>query len=681
MSEPEELLADAARHATVFARDLWRRHRGRAENDRRIGLADIAPRLDLLLTAVFGEGRRIRVAQLPPPTTLLRQSFGAERGPHAKHAVPATDDTSIWLPAELGLAADDELASRLYRAMALAQATRALRGAATQLDAPRAGLFADLYLLLEAYAADEALGAMLPGIAASIDLLRQISLERRPPVDAFPPRRQPVERLVRELLESRCGRPIAPALVAASPSASRALAERLAAEIAASAGTLRFGSEPLLKDWWTGALRAPAAADGPTLVPGSVGELDGDEGREPKSARLRRTPERRDAVDGEDDDRDDPGLVAIQNDDPHPHAEDPMGLRRPVDRDEEANAEQLGDMVADLPEARTIATPAPAKEVLLSDDPPDAQAKLALDDAKASETCVRYPEWDYRRAAYRHPGAGVRPSIAPAGSDSWVDEKLAEHAAMLGTVRRRFEMLRARRVRLRRQRDGDDIDLDACIEHHADLAAGQRSAEGLYELRRAGDRDLAVLLLIDVSGSTDSWVEADRRVIDVEREALLIVSVALQGLGEPFAIEAFSGEGPEHVSLRTVKHFDEPYGRDVARRIAGLEPERYTRAGAAIRHATALLMRRRAEHRLLLLLSDGKPNDVDEYEGRYGAEDMRQAVVEAKLQGIFPFCLTIDRHAASYLPRVFGAHQYALLKEPERLPEVLVEWMKRLIAA
>src|SRR5690606_19434231 len=119
---------------------------------------------------------------------------------------------------------------------------------------------------------------------------------------------------------------------------------------------------------------------------------------------------------------------------------------------------------------------------------------------------------------------------------------------------------------------------------------------------------------------------------------------------------------------------------DVALRIAGLEPERYTRAGAAIRHSTALLMRRRAEHRLLLLLSDGKPNDVDEYEGRYGAEDMRQAVVEAKLQGLFPCCLTIDRHAASYLPRVFGAHQYALLPQPAHLPEVLVEWMKRLIA-
>src|SRR5690606_21025983 len=381
----------------------------------------------------------------------------------------------------------------------------------------------------------------------------------------------------------------------------------------------------------------------------------------PRAARLRRTPQRRDPIDGEEDDEDDPGLVGVQQDDPHPHAEDPMGLRRPVDRDEDASADQLGNMISDMPEARTIATPAPPKEVLLSDDPPDARVKLALGADALREPCIRYPEWDFRKLAYRQPGAGVRPSVAPHGPDEWIDATLDAHRARLAAVRRRIETPRARRLRLRRQLDGVDIDLDACIEHHADLAAGRRSGEGLYELRRAGEHDLAVLLLIDISGSTDGWIDANRRVIDVEREALLIVSVALDSLGEPFAIEAFSGEGPDRVTLRTVKDFDEPYGRETARRIAGLEPERYTRAGAAIRHATALLMRRRAQHRLLLLLSDGKPNDVDEYEGRYGAEDMRQAVTEAKLQGISPFCLTIDRHAASYLPRVFGAHHYALL--------------------
>src|SRR5690606_25464695 len=149
--------------------------------------------------------------------------------------------------------------------------------------------------------------------------------------------------------------------------------------------------------------------------------------------------------------------------------------------------------------------------------------------------------------------------------------------------------------------------------------------------------------LIDISGSTDSWVSANRRIIDVEREALLLVCVALQGLGEPYSVLAFSGEGPQAVTLREIKSFEENYSNETALRIGALEPQHYTRAGTAIRHATAGLMRQPAAHRLLVLLSDGKPNDRDNYEGRYGVEDMRQAVTEARLQGIFPFCLTIDR--------------------------------------
>ena len=142
---------------------------------------------------------------------------------------------------------------------------------------------------------------------------------------------------------------------------------------------------------------------------------------------------------------------------------------------------------------------------------------------------------------------------------------------------------------------------------------------------------------------------------------------------------AFSGESRNNVVVREIKTSTNRSANG-ARRIAALEPEHYTRAGAALRHATARLVQRTARHRLLLLLSDGKPNDNDEYDGRYGAEDMRQSVTEARLQGICPFCLTIDRQAASYLPQVFGANHYAVLHKPELLPTVLLEWMRRLIA-
>jgi nitric oxide reductase NorD protein len=186
-------------------------------------------------------------------------------------------------------------------------------------------------------------------------------------------------------------------------------------------------------------------------------------------------------------------------------------------------------------------------------------------------------------------------------------------------------------------------------------------------------------LLIDISASTDGWVSDDLRIIDVEKEALLLVHQALMALGDPFCIQAFSGESAQNVNLWTLKGFDENGGGLVQRRIAALEPQRYTRAGAAIRHTASLLAACAAQHRLLILLSDGKPNDVDQYEGRYGVEDMRQAVAEATLQSIHPFCITVDRHAPQYLAGIFGPGRYAVLQHPQLLPVVLVDILRKLI--
>ena len=123
------------------------------------------------------------------------------------------------------------------------------------------------------------------------------------------------------------------------------------------------------------------------------------------------------------------------------------------------------------------------------------------------------------------------------------------------------------------------------------------------------------------------------------------------------------------------------YERSVARRIAGLEPDEYTRAGAALRHATAALMREPAHRRLLLLLSDGKPNDCDQYEGRYGIEDVRQALAEARLQGIAPFCVTVDRAASRQLTMTFGAGNFTVVREPAELSRALLAWLRAVAMA
>ena len=535
-------------------------------------------------------------------------------------------------------------------------------------------LLRDTALVIEAHAAQAEVVRTFPGLVPAMERLRRLALTARPPLAAFTPIRRPLESLARALLEDALPFARVPAgTVEDSLEKARQLIQTWGLT---DAGRRQLGSSPLFRDWWTGELRAPEAStynlEDIALDP----QLDAAPVR---SAHMNRRPEEREVTDDEDKSGDS-AVWMVQQDAPHEAAEDPFGLQRPVDRDDQTSAEEYGDMLSEVASARQVAAPEPAREVLLSDDPPQSRAVLAVADAADAEISFRYPEWDCTSETYREQGVTVRIQPPSSGAQDWVDATLSRHRTGLDGIRRQFEALRPERLRLRRQTDGDDIDLDACVEARADLLAGGFLREALYEMRRPGRRSIALSLLVDASGSTDGWIGGRRRVIDVEREALLLVCMALQTLGEPFAVMAFSGEGPHGVTLRVLKDFGEDYNNEIALRIAALEPERYTRAGAAIRHATAMLMRQNAEHRLLMLLSDGKPNDADRYDGRYGVEDMRQSVIEARLQGIFPFCLTIDRQAPGYLPKVFGAHHYALLSTPERLPGVLLDWTRRLLA-
>ena len=672
MAEAEDVITDAARHATEFARDLWRRQRPPRERAH-VRVADVAPRLDILLTALFARGWTLRSAPIPPPRTLLHRLFRRSI-PHRSQPVPATDGSTLWLPDALD-PPDAALALRRMRVLALMQATRAARGAAHAAQHGPDPLMCALVHLLEAHAADADLVRMLPGLRGEVQAVRTQALAARPSLSAFADESRALERLVREVLALSPGGGAGGLDPAPSAAVSLQRAQELA-EIMRRQHGAKAGRDGLLHDEWVGELVVPP--DAVDTVQSSSEDADGhDLDAIARSARLVRTPRVRDAVNGEDDRG--PGAWMVQTAQPHEHVEDPVGMQRPTDRDDSTAAEAFADSLSELPEARLVSAPGRPKEYLLSDTP--HPGRRGEPQRVESADVIRYPEWDFRLQSYRSPGATVRQQPVPEGDARWVERTLEAHASTLRVIRRRFEMLRAQRTRLRRQFDGDEIDLEAWIDSHADFRAGLPRAEALYRTIRKEKRDLAVALLVDVSGSTDAWLNAQQRIIDVEREALLLVCVALQELSEPYSITSFSGEGPDGVWVRSIQGFDERYGTRTALRIAALEPERYTRSGAAIRHVTAGLMRQRARHRLLLMLSDGKPNDVDQYEGRYGVEDTRQAVMEAKLQGIFPFCLTVDRQAPSYLPQLFGASQYALLPRSERLPLVLLDWIKRLVSA
>jgi len=738
MAEAEDVIVDVARHATSFVQGLWQRHR--AQRDMQIDLPALLQRLDLLVTAAMGVDLRLQLAQPPLPAPLIRRFFRPYERPAARQALPATDGYSIWLPTPASCCdpaggrrpGKSEEMSNGYdnrkqdgavppgrfpsgaggtmdgwsdmRLMAMQQAMRAMRGAPAHLARAGDPLQAAIYEVLEANAADHALIQRFPGLTDTLHIFRRRALRRRPTLNDFPPARRPLEQWLREILEAppcalppapcwslrgTCGtprtnaklaaNPPAPATIADSPLASldhaRALARRMFATVHASAAI----SGLLFRDVWTGELRVPAAPRDVEQHGPQVEDKPSPVAKPPRSAQLLRRPQIREA--DERDEHADAGAWMVQTAQPLEHAEDPFGMQRPVDRDEQTPAEELADSVSELSQARLVSTPGSAREILLADDPLPARARVCATRPLTSSDMISYPEWNWRRQEYRDPGAHVHLLPAAEGTREWLEHNLELHRGMLDTIRRQFEALRPQRSRLRQQADGDELDLEACIDGAADALAGAPMPAGLYQTTRRGRRDMAALLLIDVSGSTDGWISRGRRVIDVEREALLLVSLAMHSLGEPYAMVAFSGEGPGVVTMRTIKTFRESYGEAVALRIAGLEPERYTRAGAAIRHASSLLMEQAAAQRLLLILSDGKPNDIDEYEGRYGVEDMRQAVMEARLQGIFPFCLTIDRQGASYLPTVFGEHQYALLHRPELLPNALLGWLRRLVKA
>lgn len=673
MAEAEDVVVDAARHATVFIRDTWRRHYARAP-DAPVPLAALARRLDLLLAAAYGTSLPLRVALPPARPTLLHRFFNPRAYPRHQRALPATSGDTIWLPSHLDTC-DPVQASELYRAMALQQAMRALRGQVPAILRQDSALLRDTALVLEARAAEAEVAQRFPGLMPALRRLRGHALQQRPAVESLAPARQPLERLLRGILEQD---PASAAHATADPVAAATVLLRDWALDPAQVRAL--GPMPLYRDWWTGELRE--GAGGSHLIdaaPASSDDAPDTPDTPVRSARMERRPEAREATEDEDKPGD-PGVWMIQQDQPHEVAEDPFGLQRPIDRDEETSPDEYGDMLSELASTRMVAAPDPPREVLLSDDPPGSRAVLEFKPDGQAQARYRYPEWDHASASYIEHGTTVRLLEPAPGSPSWVEATLARHRSHLDGIRRQFEALQPERVRLRRQPEGDDIDIDACVQGRADLRAGGFLREGLYESRRPGRRSIAVTLLVDASGSTDGFIGDGRRVIDVEREALLLVCMALQGLGEPFSVLAFSGEGPHGVSMRMLKDFDEPYSQAVALRIAGLEPEHYTRAGAAIRHASALLMRQDAAHRLLMVLSDGKPNDADRYDGLYGVEDMRQSVTEARLQGIFPFCLTVDLQAPGYLPKVFGPGHYALLSDPARLPLVLLDWTRRLLA-
>ena len=284
------------------------------------------------------------------------------------------------------------------------------------------------------------------------------------------------------------------------------------------------------------------------------------------------------------------------------------------------------------------------------------------DGKKEDGAATLLPEWDHSVQRYRHDWCRVFRREIAAGNRDFVTETLSRHRGLLKRLGRIFEALREGDALHLREPHGDNVNLDAAIEAAVAIRRGEEPEADAYTRHKKTGRDIAVAFITDMSGSTSGWVNR------TEKEALVLLCESLETLGDCYAIYGFSGRTRERCDIFEIKSFAESYGEEVQKKISGITPRDYTRMGAAIRFVHAELLRTEARTRIMVTLSDGRPDDRDGYRGPYGIEDTRRALLETKFRGIHPYCVTINRETADYLPYMYGPANFSIVDRVEKLP-------------
>ncbi len=287
-----------------------------------------------------------------------------------------------------------------------------------------------------------------------------------------------------------------------------------------------------------------------------------------------------------------------------------------------------------------------------------------------------YDEWDAEIKDYKSEWCTVYEVLPMGESSSFYQDTLEHYTHEISLINRIFKMMKpASFQKLRRQVDGDEIDIDAVTEAFIDRKCGINPTERLYIRRDKRERNVATLFLVDISASTDKELDNGKSILDVEKEALVIMIEALESIGDQYAIYAFSGDTRADVEYYSIKDFDEKFSEDIECKIGALEPAYNTRLGSAIRHSIAKLKQVDATTKLLVLLSDGEPYDFGfadgKYQGQAAIEDTRMAIQEGNTLGMHFFCITVDTKASDYMDSIFSDVGYTIIDNAVTLPERL----------
>ncbi|MDQ6787043.1 MAG: VWA domain-containing protein [Acidobacteriota bacterium] len=303
---------------------------------------------------------------------------------------------------------------------------------------------------------------------------------------------------------------------------------------------------------------------------------------------------------------------------------------------------------------------------------------------EAGDLAFSYDEWDKDLSDFRTGWCRVIEKKVRQGDRNFVELTRSRYRGVISSVRHQFQLMKPENLtRINRELDGEDYDLNALVDYVVDRRADGQQSERIYTKRLRKQRDVAVSLLLDQSSSTartitrnplQPYTHPGRRIIEIEKEGLVLMSEALEAVGDVYSINGFTSEGRRNVKFYVVKDFSEKYSDEIEKRIGGITFQNNTRLGAAIRHAAAKLLRQDARTKLLIILTDGRPYDHDYGDARYAREDVREALTEAKTQGITPFCITVDKDSEFELKDLYGDVGYTIIDDvlslPERMPNI-----------
>ena len=289
---------------------------------------------------------------------------------------------------------------------------------------------------------------------------------------------------------------------------------------------------------------------------------------------------------------------------------------------------------------------------------------------------IMYDEWDYSKRAYKDNFCKVYPKTLLKPNVSYYKKTLLKNNSTLIGLRKMLTTVNNKYQFQRRQTQGEEFDIDAITDLFVDVHSGHTPSEKIYLSKRKKEKDLSILLLLDISLSSDGYA-AGNRVIDVEKEVSILFGELLNEFNIDFSIDCFYSKTRNHSTYITIKDFDEDWNK-AKFKVGAVEPSGYTRIGAALRHSGAMLDKRETKNKWVILISDGKPNDYDKYEGKYGVNDVKQALRELNERQINSYALAIEASAKYYLPQMFGQNHYQILTTPVELLKSLVQLFEKI---